>query len=137
MSSSISEREIAIREQIREVMGPGLSTRKEVRYLPGVVDDDEVVCGAARGAMKGNSWLVVCTDRRVIFVDKGLLWGLKQIEIPLEAITSVSHNSSLMLASFEIIGAGLSGMKVKNVSKDTAARFVKAVQDARRKHTES
>ncbi|MCY3560037.1 MAG: PH domain-containing protein [bacterium] len=127
-----SERELALREQIRETMGPGLSVRKEVRYLPGILDDNEVIRGAARGSMKGDTWLVVCTDRRVIFVDKGLLWGYKQVEIPLEAVSSVTQSASMVYARFEILGAGLSGMKVKNVEKETAARFVKAVQAARR-----
>lgn len=129
---SSEEREQEIREQIREAMGPGLSVRKEVRYLPDIMDDDEVVKGAARGVMKGDTWLVVCTDRRVVFVNKGLLWGLKQTEIGLDAISSVSHQTKITMASVEILGAGLSNVKIKNVEKESAVRFARAVQAARR-----
>lgn len=130
-----TDRELEIRAQIKDLMGTGLSVRKEVRYLPDIMEPDETVKGTARGVMDGKTWLVVCTDRRVIFVDKGLVFGLRQMEIPLEAITSVSHRTKMVLGWFEILGAGLSGMKVDNVDKDTVVKFARAVQEARREFT--
>ena len=130
--TNLSEREQEIRAEIKALMGIGLSVRKEVRYLPDIMEPDEIVRGAARGAMGGTTWLVVCTDRRIIFVDKGWLFGLKQTEIPLDAVSSVTHKTSMVLGSFEILGAGLSGMAVKNVEKGAVAKFARAVQTARR-----
>ena len=130
-----TEREQAIRSEIAATMGPGLSVRKEVRYLPDIMEPDEIVKGAARGTMGADSWLVVCTDRRVIFVDKGLVTGFKQMEIPLEMISSVSHRVGPLTGSVEILGAGLTGMAVKNIVKENVVAFARAVQAARREHT--
>ena len=94
-------------------------TKKEIRYLPEIMEPGEEVKGLAPGLMDSNTWLVVCTDRRIIFLDKGLVYGLQQIEIPLEQVSSVSHNTGMMFGTVEILGAGLSGMKVKQIEKKT------------------
>ena len=76
--------------------------------------------------------LIVCTDRRVIFLDKGFLYGLKQTEIPLDSISSVTQETGLMFGSITVLGAGLSGMTIKQISKASTRKFAKTVQEARR-----
>ena len=41
-----------------------------------------------------------------------------------------------MVGSIQILGAGLSGMKVDNIIKEDVAKFAKAVQNARRERAE-
>ena len=84
--------------------------------------------------MDSNTWLVVCTDRRILFLDKGLIYGIRQIEIPLEQISSVMHDTGMMFGTVTILGAGLSGMKVKQVDKKSVPKFARAVQEARREY---
>ena len=100
--------------------------------LPETLEPGESIKALTSGVMDGNTWLVICTDRRVLFLDKGLIYGLKQMEIPLDGISSVSQRMGLVLGSIQILGAGLSGMKVNNIPKDDVAKFAKAVQTARR-----
>jgi len=68
--------------------------------------------------------------KRVIFLDKGMIFGLKQIEIPLEKINSIGHKKGLILGDIEIWD-GASRMKIQNVQKDTLVPFVNAVNKAR------
>ena len=107
-------------------------TKKEIRYLPEVLDSDEKIVGLTPGVLQGTTWLIVCTDRRVIFLDKGFLYGLKQTEIPLDSISSVTHETGLMFGSITVLGAGLSGMTIKRISKASTRKFAKTVQEARR-----
>ena len=44
-------------------------TKKEIRYLPEVLDSDEKIVGLTSGVLQGTTWLIVCTDRRVIFLE--------------------------------------------------------------------
>ena len=61
-------------------------TKKEVKELPNIIQDDEVITYATSGMLNGNTWLVISTNKRLIFLDKGMIFGLKQIEIPLGKI---------------------------------------------------
>ena len=103
----------------------------EVRYLPAILAPDETVLGLTSGAHDGHTWLIVCTDRRVIFLDKGWFFGLTQVEIPLDSISSIAHETGIMFGTIGITGAGLAGMTIKQISKSSVGKFVRSVQDAR------
>ena len=38
-------------------------TKKEIKYLPDILADDEAVLALTSGLMDGNTWLVVCTGK--------------------------------------------------------------------------
>ncbi|QDU83092.1 hypothetical protein Pla163_01880 [Planctomycetes bacterium Pla163] len=105
-------------------------TTKEVRHLPDVLFDDEPVLGITSGMMAGDTWLIVCTDRRVVLLNRGLVYGLKQREMPLERINSIEHSTGLVLGSIAIWD-GADRMEIRNVVKQTVMPFVDAVNRAR------
>ena len=136
-SDEYAKRFDEIRIQIEALRGANtFGTKKEIKCLPETLEPDETMKALTSGYMDGNTWLIVCTDRRVLFLDKGLIYGLKQTEIPLESISSVIQRKGLMVGSIQILGAGLSGMKVDNIIKEDVAKFAKAVQNARRERAE-
>ena len=47
--------------------------------------------------MDGNTWLITLTDRRIIFLDKGMIYGLKQTTIDLDKVNAVSGETGLFL----------------------------------------
>ena len=105
-------------------------TKKEIRYLPEILSNDETILSLTSGLMDGNTWLIVCTERRVIFLDKGMIYGLKQRETPLEKINSVEQKTGMIFGSIGIWD-GAAHMKIKNVMKKTVKPFVEAVNRAR------
>ena len=105
-------------------------TKKEIRYLPEILSNDETILSLTSGLMDGNTWLIVCTERRVIFLDKGMIYGLKQRETPLEKINSVEQKTGMMFGSIGIWD-GAAHMEIKNVMKKTVKPFVEAVNRAR------
>ena len=81
-------------------------TKKERKYLHEVMRPGETIYAMTSGILDGNTWLVTVTDKRVLFLDKGMIYGLKQMELPLSHISAVSHKTGLIFGKIEISTAG-------------------------------
>jgi len=104
-------------------------TKKEIKYLPEIMNDNEEINYLTTGYMGGNTWLIVCTNTRIIFLDKGMLYGLKQVETLLEKINSISQQQGLLLGAIAIWD-GASKTVITNVPKRSVKPFVEAVNKA-------
>jgi hypothetical protein len=105
-------------------------TKKEINELPKVLANDENIKYATSGFLNGSTWLITCTNKRILFLDKGMLYGLKQVDIPLEKVNSISYSTGLVLGKIEVWD-GASKMVIENVSKATVNVFVDVVNKAR------
>jgi hypothetical protein len=105
-------------------------TKKEVRVLPELLDNDEIVKYATSGFYNGNTVLMVCTNQRILFIDKGMVYGMKSSEIPLDMVNSVNYDKGLLLGSISIVN-GAVGTKIDNINKETAPKMVAAIKAAR------
>ena len=108
---------------------PGFSSsfvKKEVKYLYEALNPNEKVYGVTNGNMDGNTWIIACTDKRILFVDKGLLYGVRHAEILIDKITSITYKSGLVLGEINI-QCGSETKSIKNVSKLSTAPFVDVV----------
>ncbi|QBP10127.1 PH domain-containing protein [Cupriavidus metallidurans] len=113
----------------REIGDDQFFTKKELNHLPEILMDGEQVLAFTSGLMDGNTWLIVLTDQRVLFLDKGLIYGLKQISINLDKINAVSGKTGLMFGEIRIED-GASERVIKNVWKKTVVAFTNKVRDA-------
>lgn len=104
-------------------------TKKELKYLPEVLADNEQVISFVSGLMDGRTWLIVLTDRRIIFLDKGMFFGLTQTSINLDKVNSVSGDTGILMGSISIED-GASTKEIKNVLKQTVPGFCNLVRDA-------
>jgi hypothetical protein len=104
-------------------------TKKEIKYLPEIMSDDEKILYLTSGIVDSNTWLITCTNKRVIFLDKGMVYGLKQIETPLERINSIQQKTGIMFGEIAIWD-GARKMVIKQVLKNTVKPFVAAVNKA-------
>ncbi|CAB1242689.1 Bacterial PH domain protein [Clostridiaceae bacterium BL-3] len=105
-------------------------TKKEIKFLPQVLRKDEEIKYMTSGFLDGNTWLITCTNKRVIFLDKGMVFGLKQKEIPLEKINSIGQKRGLILGKIEI-WHGASKILIENITKDTLQPMIDAINTAR------
>lgn len=108
-------------------------TRKEIRYLPTVLTEDEHVLALTSGFMDGRTWLCVCTNRRVVFLDRGMFFGLRQMQMNLDRIQAIDSSFGLVFGALRVWD-GAAAMQVNLVLKSTVAPFVKTVQDAMDKY---
>ena len=109
-----------------------LGTKKEVKELTNIIGDDEIITYATSGVYEGHTWLIVSTSKRIILLDKGMLFGVNQIEIPLSKVNAVKYRKGLFVGEIEIWD-GASMFRVKNVLKKTLIPFVNAVNKAKEK----
>lgn len=120
----------SIKERFKEVNVTDLfGTKKEVKELPMILFDDEIINYATSGFLDNNTWLIVVTNKRVLFLDKGMVFGIKQKEIPLEKINSISQKRGMLMGEIHIWD-GAAKFQIKQVAKNTVQPFVDATNRA-------
>lgn len=102
-------------------------TKKEFAYLPKVMNDGEKILALTSGFMNGTTWLAVCTDTRVIFLDRGMIFGLRQQQISLDQIHSIDNTAGLVFGAIRIWD-GASYIVISMVLKQSIERFVSATK---------
>ncbi|CAB3678035.1 MAG: PH domain-containing protein [Achromobacter pulmonis] len=116
-------------EIAREIGDDQFFTKKELNHLPHVLYDDEEILAFTSGMMNNNTWLITLTDKRIIFLDKGLIYGLRQTAIDLDKVNAVSGETGLMFGNIAIQDSAGS-YQIRNVWKKTVMRFANRVQEA-------
>jgi len=120
----------SIQKEIKELGKVDLfGTAKEVTHLPEILADDEKIKYLTSGLTDGTTWLIVCTQKRIILLDYGIFFGMKQSEMALENINSISYQTGLLFGSIEIWHGGAK-MLIENCIKETVKPFVDAVNAA-------
>ncbi|MEA2012018.1 MAG: PH domain-containing protein [Verrucomicrobiota bacterium] len=103
-------------------------TKKEIKYLPEVIRDDEIIKGLGSGTLDGNTWLIIVTNQRLLFLDKGMIYGLKQMEMDYGQISAVSHSMGFILASITVSTSG-GAKKIDNIQKADAPKLSQLISD--------
>lgn len=101
--------------------------KKELHYLQYKLMEHEQVLVFCSGYMDGNNGLLVLTDKRIMFMFKGIL-SEKLTSIPLMKITSLSGEQGMVLGKI-VINDGSSSIKIRNVQKRAVGYFVKKYQE--------
>ena len=103
-------------------------TGKEVRALPAILDAGEHIKAVTSGYVNGSTWLAVCTDRRVIFLNCGMFYGVQQVQYPLDRIQSITNSFTLFFGSISVWD-GATAFTINMVRKDSIAPFVKTTEE--------
>ena len=109
-----------------------MGTHKEIRALPELLDEDEDILAVTSGFMNNATWLVVCTVRRLIFLNCGMFFGMRQVQLPLDRIQSIDHDFTIFFGSIRVWD-GASAFGINMVSKPSIIPFVRATQEAMHK----
>jgi hypothetical protein len=104
-------------------------TRKEIKALPEILDKDEKIKALTSGMIDGSTWLIVCTNRRLIFLNHGMFMGVQQIQMPLDRIQSIDHHFMLGLGSIKVYD-GINVTTVSFILQPAILPFVKATEEA-------
>jgi hypothetical protein len=121
---------IEIREQIAALPSRYIFfTQKEIRALPKLLADDEAILALTSGMMDGRTWLALCTSRRILFVNRNMVFGMRQVQIPLERVQSIDNDYNILFGSVRIWD-GASYFTLRWVLKSSILPFVKAAHDA-------
>ncbi len=104
-------------------------TRKEIRYLPKLLNAGEHILALTSGYINTSTWLIVCTNHRVLFLHRGMIYGLHQVQMNLDRIQSIDSRSGLVFGTIRMWD-GASSMHVNLILKQSVAPFVRTVQEA-------
>lgn len=101
--------------------------KKEINYLPKVLDDTETIQYACSGVLDGHTWLVVCTNARVIFLNRNMIVGMDQKDIPLSVINAVTYTKQIVSGTISVTnGANVTVIeKINSVAAPIMAKTIR------------
>ena len=72
--------------------------------------------------------ILVSTNRRLIFIDKGLIYGLKVEDFPIDKITSIQYETGLLVGKVKIHTSG-NIASIENVEKLSSRSFAEFIRE--------
>jgi len=126
-----SLRLVEIRTQIQSLGLDNSSAfwgRKEINELPEILNIDESIDNIIQGTYNNGQGILVSTNRRLVFVDKGLLYGLKVEDFPLDKITSIQYETGMVFGKVKIHTSGNTA-NIENVDKNSARKFAEFIRN--------
>ncbi len=120
-----------IKKQIQELKLSNASSflgRKEINELPKILAPTEIIDNVVQGAYNGGLGILVSTNRRLLFIDKGLLYGLKVEDFPLDKISSIQYETGLIFGDIKIYTTG-NIAKIEKIEKSSARSFSEFIRN--------
>lgn len=105
-----------------------LLNKKETKSLHKILAPEECIDNMVEGWYNDSTGILVSTNRRLLFVDKGLIYGLKVEDFPLDKISSIQYETGLMFGKIKIYTSG-NMAEIKNVNKSYTRLFAEFVRD--------
>jgi Bacterial PH domain/Short C-terminal domain len=112
----------AAKGKMRVKLGAG----REIKRLTGYLWEGEAVEQMTTGAYGKGTGLVVLTDRRLLFVQDGMLSKTTE-DFPIDKVSSVQWTSGLVLGQITIFASG-NKSEIKNVNKDDGKEIVDKIR---------
>lgn len=104
-------------------------TKKEINYLPQVMVEGEEIRALTSGFAGGRTILAVCTNRRILFLDKGMFFGLRQWQVGLDRVQSVDGSYVILFGTIRIWD-GAAAIVMNMVWASSIDPFIKTVRNA-------
>ena len=100
--------------------------RGEIKALPSILWEDELPEKIIQGSYNNGSGILVATNKRLVFVDKGLM-SLKVEDFPCDKISSIQYSTGMLMGGIEIYASG-NKAEIKNITKDQVKPFAEYVR---------
>src|SRR3989442_1548481 len=99
----------------------------ELRELPKLLQPGEDVVSLVQGWFRARPGVLVATTERLLFLDKGWLFGLHCEQFEYGQLTAVQYDGGLVWARITICGSGGSA-DIERAPGDAAREFCECVQ---------
>lgn len=100
--------------------------KKEIKELPNILWEDEVIQKLEEGFYKSGIGILVATNRRLIFVNKGM-FSLKVEDFSYDKITSIEYKKGLLVGEITIYASG-NRATIENIGKNEAQNFAEFIR---------
>lgn len=116
-----------VKEQIQKKTGlTKFLGRKEIKELPNILWEDETVENVIQGYYNDGTGLLVATNKRLIFIDKGII-KLKVEDFPYDKISSLQYETGIILGKMTVFTSG-NRADIKNLAKNETRPFAEYVR---------
>lgn len=117
-----------IKSQIQSLNGlEGFLGRREINELPNILWPNETIAGIIQGTYSGGSGILLATNKRLIFVDKGFVYGLRVEDFSYDKISSIKYQTGLIMGELTILASGNNAV-IKNVYNGKLRYFAETVR---------
>lgn len=100
---------------------------KEIKQLPDILWEDELIEKLVQGFYNTGQGILVATNKRLIFVDKGLIYGLRVEDFPYDKITSIQYKTGLLFGEIKIFASG-NKADITQINKQQTRDFAEYVR---------
>ena len=104
-------------------------TKNEFSLFPQIVMQGEAPVAVSSGKIDGKAWLIILTNQRIIFLDKGMSFCVKQVAIDLITISSICAETKILSGEL-VIATGEQTYTIENVPKKGVIPFANMIKDA-------
>lgn len=105
--------------------------KKELKFIPEIINlNKEKIVYACSGMLNTHTWLIICTDQRLIFLNKNMIYGMQQKVIPLNVINAVTFTQKLTLGTISITN-GANVTTIESVNKMAVPIMAAKIQKAK------
>ena len=104
-------------------------TKKEIKYLPDILTEGEEIRALTSGFSDGRTVLAVCTNRRILFLDKGMFFGLRQWQMALDRVQSIDGDYVIAFGNIRFWD-GAAPINLGMVWAKSIDPFIKATRQA-------
>lgn len=117
-----------VQQQIKSLDGVSrFLTMKEIKELPSILWEDECIERLTTGLYNNGNGIVVATNKRLIFVDKGFLYGIRVEDFPYDKITSILYKTGILMGEITIFASG-NKADITHIDKVSARNFAEHVR---------
>lgn len=102
--------------------GSAFLSKAEIKELPKILWEDEEIKKAVQGFYQNGNGLLVATNKRVIFLNKGLFGGLQVEDFSFDKISSIQYNVGFITGDLTIFASG-NKATIKNIEKGSVRDF--------------
>ena len=95
--------------------------KKELKVLPTILWEDELPEKAIYGSFNNGIGILVATNKRLIFLDKGMM-SLKVEDFAYDKISSIQYSTGILSGEIVIYASGNKAM-IQNATKDEVKAF--------------
>ncbi|HEC32790.1 MAG TPA: hypothetical protein ENI63_00840 [Candidatus Kaiserbacteria bacterium] len=112
-----------IKKQIKNLgIGSKLLGIKEIKALPDILWEDEKLEKIVQGFYENGNGILIATNKRLVFVDKGMIYGIKVEDFPYDKISSIQYQTGILGGKITIFASG-NKAEIKRVAKAQAKNF--------------
>lgn len=99
---------------------------REIKELPNILWEDENIEKVVSGFYDKGWGVLVASNKRIIFVDKGL-FGIKVEDFPYDKVTSIQYETGMVWGKITIFASG-NKADIDKVDKDKVRNFSEYVR---------